>query len=513
MVNGPRRQAFVEFLGEVAGLCKKHGLRRAVNKRTCQSDVLKAHKALLLKVHPDKGGNAEDFRRLQAAKERFDASGHAKGGRPAAPNTSPPEPECSAAKGDALAPGDLRVGPTALATCNADSCPHCASERRDFRVQCTAALFTYNGLATWEDWNAFVAFVQANFLKALHVLYWCATLEACKGGKWHTHLMLQFRKKIDTTAAALKVKDWKPNVRQSGVGPLGQPLHGGKHNQNMVDRGFFYVFADKLGTVMDDSGAPCVVGNYFPVWVPSARCSYVVKGQWAEALWRQRKLGHEKYEEYLLLCRDGYIGRKRTLDAIKEAELQAATDAEVLANTKRIKATLYKPMKEFPELLRWRALFAKGAPDALRFPILVLLAPSHCGKTELAMSLFNAPLKVQIGNLQHFPDRMRAFKRGYHDGIVVDDVRDLSFVVQHQEKFQGKYSEPVEFGSSPCGDYAYNRYLYKIPMVVTINYSTSGRELLHEDDFLGNPKNRVLFELKGPPFVEEDAAVVLPEQS
>ena len=134
------------------------------------------------------------------------------------------------------------------------------------------------------------------------------------------------------------------------------------------------------------------------------------------------------------------------------------------------------------------------------------------------MSLFNAPLKVQIGNLTHFPDTMRKFQRGHHDGIVVDDVRNLSFVIQHQEKFQGKYSEAVEFGASPCGQSAYQRYLFKIPMVVTINFTTSGRELLHEDDFLGNAKNRILFELSEPPFMEEDQAscestlAVLPEQ-
>ena len=84
---------------------------------------------------------------------------------------------------------------------------------------------------------------------------------------------------------------------------------------------------------------------------------------------------------------------------------------------------------------------------------------------------------------------------------------------------RGKYSEPVEFGSSPCGQNSYKRYLYKIPMVVTINHSTSRRELLHEDDFLGNPKNRIFFEPKESPFMDgapascESTVVVLPQQS
>ena len=117
-----------------------------------------------------------------------------------------------------------------------------------------AVLLTYDGLASWADWEAFVEFVQSEFLQRLFVLYWFATLEQCKGGRWHTHLMLQFRKKLNTRAAAFKVHNWKPNIRQSGVGPLGQPLLGGRHNQSMVDRGFFYVFADKIGTVVAFSG-------------------------------------------------------------------------------------------------------------------------------------------------------------------------------------------------------------------------------------------------------------------
>ena len=34
---------------------------------------------------------------------------------------------------------------------------------------------------------------------------------------------------------------------------------------------------------------------------------------------------------------------------------------------------------------------------------------------------------------------MRQFQRGVHDGLVLDDVRDLDFLVSHQEKLQGKH--------------------------------------------------------------------------
>ena len=45
-------------------------------------------------------------------------------------------------------------------------------------------------------------------------------------------------------------------------------------------------------------------GNYEPVWT-RALARYVVAGRWPEKLWKARKLTHEKYQEYIFLCRDG----------------------------------------------------------------------------------------------------------------------------------------------------------------------------------------------------------------
>ena len=67
---------------------------------------------------------------------------------------------------------------------------------------------------------------------------------------------------------------------------------------------------------------------------------------------------------------------------------------------------------------------------------------------------------------------MRQFKRGHHDGLVLDDVRDLQFLVNHQEKLQGKYDCLVEFGSTAGGTCAYHRDLFGVPVVATINFST-----------------------------------------
>ena len=128
------------------------------------------------------------------------------------------------------------------------------------------------------------------------------------------------------------------------------------------------------------------------------------------------------------------------------------------------------------------------------YPFLVVLGPSLTRKTEWAKSLFQNPLQLDVGTLDHFPDGMRAFDRNVHDGVVLDDVRDFGFLVHHQEKLQGKVDRVVTFAETPSGGYSYRRWLWRVPFVVTANYTTKQRGLLTTDDFLGNLDNRVLVE-------------------
>ena len=130
--------------------------------------------------------------------------------------------------------------------------------------------------------------------------------------------------------------------------------------------------------------------------------------------------------------------------------------------------------------------------DALRYPILVVHGPARTGKTEWAKSHFAAPLELKVGALEHFPEVMRAFDRKPHDAVVLDDVRDMAFVVRHQEKLQGKYDSLVEFASTPGGRCSYTKDLFATPFVVTVNNSTDNLDLLESDDWLGNSGNRVV---------------------
>ena len=87
---------------------------------------------------------------------------------------------------------------------------------------------------------------------------------------------------------------------------------------------------------------------------------------------------------------------------------------------------------------------------------------------------------------------MRTFARGVHDGLILDDVRDMHFLIRHQEKLQGKYDAAVEFASTQGGQLSYRKDLYAVPIVITANRTTANLQYLTENDFLGNVENRVV---------------------
>ena len=126
--------------------------------------------------------------------------------------------------------------------------------------------------------------------------------------------------------------------------------------------------------------------------------------------------------------------------------------------------------------------------------ILIVHGPSRSGKTEWAKSLFQNPLELKVGTLPQLPKGMRRFDRKTHDGIILDDVRDCRYFAQHQEKLQGKYDYLAEFASTPGGQCAFWKDLWAIPIVATVNNSTTNLELLTTDDWLGNAGNRVLID-------------------
>ena len=168
------------------------------------------------------------------------------------------------------------------------------------------------------------------------------------------------------------------------------------------------------------------------------------------------------YERYLFLARDGVQARKRNLDACKTWRETQEEQSEINAVVKRIRSNpaVYQPFPEVPQVSAWLHVFKT---DRLRYPLLIILGPSASGKTEFAKGLFQSPLELKVGDTEVFPAKMMEFKRHFHDALILDDVRDLNFLISHQEKLQGKYDSRIEFATTQGGTCFYTKYLFKIP--------------------------------------------------
>ena len=323
------KRAFVLVIRALAAV---YTIAVSVTRDSTDQDVEKAFRKVAVRVHPDKGGSTSDSQKLHAARDAWRESQKNTAGR-------------GRPKAEARKPSQQPNGLAPVST-----------PRKEHRIQGEAILLTYQGLppAASSEWLRFLTFVGRN-LKAWSVKHWCATLETNEDGSSHLHLMLQFTKSVDFTVVRFVFEGHRPNASSSDY--LGEGFCK-KRMQSSINRGMFYVHADKIGTQRDKYGALCVAGNYKPCW--EAKCSkYQVLGKWVDALWKQRKLSHESYERYIFLCRDNVLGRKRNLDAVNEYEREKVELTEMKTNTKRLRANakIYKPFPRVTVAEAWLALF------------------------------------------------------------------------------------------------------------------------------------------------------------
>ena len=165
---------------------------------------------------------------------------------------------------------------------------------QDFRI---AVLLTYQSFLDVLQWHR-CGYIQEHILE-WQVKHWCATLERCEYGRLHAHVMLQFVREQDRTSRSFTFEGIPPNVSSNDY--LNEGI-GGRNPQQSIDRGFFYVFADKRGTAHDATFRECVTGNYMPAWIfEKGVFRYRVLGNWPQALWKK----------YIYLTRDGVQPRKR----------------------------------------------------------------------------------------------------------------------------------------------------------------------------------------------------------
>jgi curved DNA-binding protein CbpA len=398
------KRVLVTLLKSLAGI---YGVVLALTRESTDVQLKAAYKKVSRKAHTDKGGSPEHQKALSAARDAWEEALREVKTRGGDQRTKKPQG---------------RTVPSLV---------HDLRETPGYRFRGVGVLLTYQKFTDTGCWQAFLDHTKAR-LVLWKAKFWCATMETNSDGTYHLHLMLQFYAAKERQAQTFAFSGKRPNAQTNDL--LGEGWCKRKLQQSL-DRGFFYVWANKVGTVRGGDGELLVAGNYEPAWT-RAQCTYTVAGSFLDKLFKAYKLSEDVYEEYVYLARDGVSFRKRNLDECRERARELRTQQEVATRTKRIRENprIYQPFKTVPEAQRWLKLFQE---DALRYPLLVVSAPSYCGKTEWGNSLFQRPLEVKVGVLGHFPEGMRRFDKEKFDGLVLDDVRDLTFLSDHQEKLQG----------------------------------------------------------------------------
>ena len=330
-----------------------------VTRDSTDTEVRGAFKTMSRKCHPDRrGGSNEHQKALNLAHESWQAAKKA-------------TEECKRkTQRKARAPTDTVVL----------SAWRQKRLRKEFRFRSAVVLLTYQKFEKPDVWKRFLKFVRSRLFQ-WKVQYWCATLETNADATHHLHLALQFYSAADRTAEAFNFEDVTPNARASDL--LGEGWCKKKW-QESADRAFFYVWANKLGTVVDQNGGLCVEGNREPAWTGAAN-TYAVKGAWLDKLLRAYKLSLSVYEDYLYCCRDGVATRKRNLDLLKAKHEEQTLKREVENRTKLLRAdtSLYQPFKEVPEAAAWLATFQLRVIEGL------------CSKLATSAPLAGAPQAVE----------------------------------------------------------------------------------------------------------------------
>ena len=460
------KRAFVKLLLQLA---VAYDLTLSLTRASPAAAVKAAFRKVAARSHPDKGGSLEHQQALNAARDKWENAVAEAPGRGKKRKTD----------AEHLAEVPVRVEKYLT---------------KEFRIRSVAVLLTFQKFLDLGTWFRFVSFTKDHLVE-WGVKLWCATMETNDDGTYHLHLCVQFHNALERCAETFTFERMRPNA--SAHDSLGEGWCG-KKMQDSIYRCMFYVWANKIGTAQTDDGALCVDGNCHPAWVEGGSNKYPVSGRWLDKLLRSYKLSLDVYEEYIYLARDGVVFRKKSLDVIRAHQDEEKERREIAARVIDIRndPEVYTPFKPVPEVQPWLDTFKK---KALRYPVLLVHGVSYTGKTEWATSLFERPLQLQVGSQSYFPEGMREFDRKKFDAVILDDVRDLSFVREHQEKLQGKYNVQVPFAPTSGGTCAFKRDLYRVPFVLTVNDSTRNLDFLRSDDFCSKRQNVFLLSFADRP--------------
>ena len=200
---------------------------------------------------------------------------------------------------------------------------------------------------------------------------------------------------------------------------------GRRNPQVSIDRGFFYVYASKIGTVQDDSGQDCVEGNYMPAWVTvNGNATYKgarqVAGSSLEALqagWFQCM--KDTCSSPGMACRRA----SATWMLAKPGERRKRSKLRSMPSSNAFAATLLST-SHFQKYRRSAHGCAFSRQIAFDIPCSSFLGHPLRARLNLPRACFSLPwtLELKVGDTEVFPAKMVEFKRNFHDALILDDV-------------------------------------------------------------------------------------------
>ena len=317
-----------------------------------------------------------------------------------------------------------------------------------------------------------------NALEAYGVVGLSATMEesthADEGSPHvHAHVYFHLTKSYHRrTLDPFKFEGIKPHVEVNRA--------GGKAYEPAVKRGHYYVYVNKIGSII----------NYTD-WPPFQE--YGVEGWWIDNWLKQGKLSRDTYLRIAAQITVGFQRRLADVRAAERYERELAVREHVAAEQVALAGSTY-PIKDFAVVNKFLSFF--DGRKHHRRPILVIRGGSNLGKSLLAAEVLRKVgrqlgihdyLEVTVEGSETMD--LNEFDHRKHAGVLLDGVGDTYLLWRNREVLQGR-PKVAKGAQSATMVYAYAYTLCNRAVVATCDLSALHLDAFETDHWLSNERIR-----------------------
>lgn len=207
-------------------------------------------------------------------------------------------------------------------------------------------------------------------------------------------------------------------------------------------------------------------------------CFHVLS-RWCMNQYKQRKMTVDTCISEVLASRDRVKGSLTELEFQRNRLLDLEVMEKVRSAQLRVCKTLRPFIDEPPEVVEFKAQFNTSLDEPLqRFKPLILDGGTRFGKSNWAKSFFGADRTLTLNCQDSKDPNMTQWKvQSKHFKAILFDEGSWQLVHSNKLLFQAGV-DPVGLGESPTMQYAYNVFVYGVPMIVCSNnfYRDIGEE-------------------------------------